>query len=179
MFRASYSILNAWSSGNWQRAIEMYFKLPYEPTPQMIMGSEFHKEWENEINTNKTMPKVFGGMALKDPQTELKIVKQLTDWLELVGVIDCYDDGTIYDWKTGKSKQNADGFQLKVYQILLPKAKRGEVHHYDQYKKEVNVSMVHLTEKTLEEAIEWVMTFSSEMHHYLEKNNLYEQLGKL
>lgn len=172
MFRASFSVLNTWAMGDWQRAIEMYLKLPYEPTPQMIEGSKYHQEWQNEIVTKNKLPQVFGGSPLKNPKAELKLEKQLTDWLELVGIIDLYDGDTIYDWKTGKSKQNADGFQLKVYQILIPTARRGEIHHYDQYIKKVDVSVVHLTDKTLKEAVEWVVTFSSEMYHYLKQNGL-------
>ncbi len=170
--RASYSILGAWARGEYQRAIDMYLGVEVEATPQMLAGREFHKQWENEIRQTNCLPKVFGSMKLKNPQPELKIYKDLTPWLGLVGVIDLYDDGVIYDWKTGRTVQNADDWQCKVYQILLPDAKRAEIHHYDQYSNEVSVSICHLTEETLMDAVEWVITMGGEMYHYLQKNDI-------
>jgi len=176
-FRASYSILNVWQSGNYERAVEMYFKLKEFTTRAMHEGKEKHKEWEEEVKKTGKMPIVFGGKQLFNPKTELKIVRQLDDWLELVGKIDLLDETTIYDWKYGKipSERYANGFQPKTYQILIPKAKRAEIHHYDPISKRADMSIIHLTEKTLKDAIEWCVTNASEMHSYFQDNKLYER----
>lgn len=182
VFRASYSVLNTWATGDWQRATEMYFKLDTFENEAMKQGKELHEQWANEIKATGKMPAVFGAKELTKPEVEIKKEKKLNDWLELVGVIDCLDvldDGyVLFDWKTGKTTVTADTCQFKVYQILFPEAKRAEIHHYDQYKKQVNVSIAHLTDQTLKEGIEWVLTLASEMHHYFTQNDLYDRLKK-
>ena len=179
-FRASFSTLSAWDSGAWQRAIESYFKLSEFSTKQMRAGKKLHEDFEVEIQKTSCMPKVFGAKPLIEPETELKIVKQLDDWLELVGVIDCYSDGVIYDWKTGvsTSESYAGSMQPRVYQILKPEAIRAEIHHYNQYNKKTDMSIIYLTDVTREIAKDWVITISSQMHSYFTENKLYERFQK-
>lgn len=182
-FRASYSTLNLWSSGNYQRAIEGYFKLRSFTTPAMQAGKEWHNIWESEVNTTGCMPKVFGGQKLIKPKTELKLVKQLDDWLELVGVIDLQhgENGeNLVDYKTGKTTSDsyANSFQPRVYHILIPEATRFEFRHYDHSTKRTDTSIVHLTPTTLNKGIDWVVTYASEMHSHLLKNDLYKKYGR-
>ncbi len=96
-------------------------------------------------------------------------------------MIDCYDEETktIYDWKTGATQSDsyASGMQPKVYQILIPEAVKAEIHHYDQHARTTDMSIVHLTKQTLEEAVNWVVTLSAEMHDYLTENKLYERFA--
>ncbi len=176
-FRASFSVLSAWQSGNYDRATEMYFKLKKFATPAMVEGKRLHKEWKKEVDITKCLPKVFGGKKLNNPHTEVKLVKQLDDWLELVGVVDLEDLPTLADYKTGvtPSETYANSMQLKVYQILFPTATKAEIYHYNQHTKETDMSIVHLNDKTLEESINWVVTLSGEMHDHFEKNGLYER----
>lgn len=179
-FRASYSVLNAWSSGNYERAVEMYFKLKEFTTEAMANGKEWHKEWETEVKTTGCMPVIFGGQKLINPKTEIKIVKELDTWLDLVGVIDLQHGEageTLVDYKTGKTTSDsyANSFQPRVYHILIPEAKRFEFRHYDAVTKKTDTSIVHLTPATLNAGIEWVVTMASEMHSYLTKNQLYER----
>jgi len=177
VFRASYSTLRLWEQGRWQQAINAYFKLQPYTNKYIEYGIKKHKEWADEIEKTGNFPKIFGTKKLKDPKVEIKLEKQLSDWLELVGVIDLYDDEIIYDWKTGQTSSStyANGFQPKVYQILFPKAKRAELHHYNQYNKKVDMSILHLTDKTLEDGINWVVTIGSEMFSYFNENQLYER----
>jgi hypothetical protein len=181
-FRASFSVLTVWEKGDWQKAVEMYFKLTDFTNRAMQAGKDLHEQFEAEIKKTNAMPQVFGGKKLGKVDTELKIVKQLDDWLELVGVIDCYDETskTIYDWKTGQtpSERYVDSFQPKVYQILKPEAIKAEIHHYNQYNKKSDMSVLHLTDKTLDDAVNWVLTLSSEMHSYLDENKLYERFAQ-
>lgn len=181
MLRASYSILSKWASGDWQGATEMYFRLKEIETPPMKFGKDKHKEWEKEVNKNKRFPEVFGGREIGKFETELKVEKKLTDWLMLVGVIDLWlpEEATVVDWKTGviSSEQYSNSFQMPVYQILKPEAKRFEFHRLNQYNKKVDMSIGYLTEKTLSSGIDWVITHASEMHSYFEENGLYDRFG--
>lgn len=178
-FRASFSVLEQWSQGNWDRATQMYFKLTDFTNEYIKAGRQWHKDWEAEINKTGCYPEVFGGKKIKNFDTEIKVEKKLSDWLELVGVIDLWlpDQKTIVDWKSGMtpSTQYARGYQPKVYQILFSEAKRFEIYHFNQYTHKVDMSIVHLTKKTMDEGLNWVITWGSEMHEYLTTNNLYER----
>jgi hypothetical protein len=178
-FRASFSTLNLWSSGDYDNAIAGYFKTRQFISPQMAEGKRYHETWESEVTRTKCLPTIFGGSFLKEPKMELKIVKQLDNWLELVGVIDLYSDYTIYDYKTGKtsSQSMVNSMQLPVYKILIPEANKGVILHYDQYLKQTEVSYLYLTDKIYDKALEWVVTYSSEMFNYINDNQIDKQLG--
>lgn len=182
-FRASYSVLSIWSSGDYERAIKAYFKLENFITPAMVDGKKWHKTWQKHIVKESTVPPIFSIQKLNNPETELKIVVELAPWLDLVGVIDLYDRPCIWDWKTGKqsSEKYANTMQAPIYGLLATMTKRyvekAIIGHYDQYTKKSDVSHVWLTDSLLNKAYNWVETLSSEMHHYLTENKLYEQFG--
>jgi hypothetical protein len=182
-FRASYTILNIWKSGDWERAIKYYFKLEQFKTSQMADGQKYHDAWEKYIPENKKLPVEFGGKQLTNPICETKIVVQLADWCELVGKIDCFDSPVIYEFKTGKqsSESYASSPQAGVYAILCTYsnmlADRAEIYHYDQYQKRYDMSYVWLTDRLLSDTLNWVMTLSGEMHDYFETNGLYSRFG--
>lgn len=182
-FRASHTVLNTWASGNWERAIKQYFKLEKFITPAMAEGKEYHKKWEDHVNKHKMIPYEFGSAKLNKPQAELKLVVQLADWLELVGVIDCYDEPTIYDWKTGKqsSESYASSKQPGVYGLIAKVSNmpvdRAIIWRYDQYTKKSDMSQIWITPELITEAYNWVETLASEMHNYFITNKLYEKFS--
>ncbi len=181
--RASYSLLELWKSGNWERAVKYYFKLEDFVTPAMADGRRFHEQWDKHISQFKTLPPEFGGKKLINPFPEVKKVVQINEWLELVGKIDCVDAPTIYEFKTGKqtSEAYASSKQTGVYAYLATIAgifvDRAEIYHYDQYDKKFDMSFVWLTDKILEEAEDYVVTLAAEIHTYFQDNNLYERFG--
>lgn len=182
-FRASFSILSTWESGDWERAIKMYFKLDTFCTPAMAAGKDLHKEWENETAHTKCLPKVLGGAKLKNPILEHKIVYKMADWLNLVGVIDCNDGDTIYEYKSGvqSSESYASGKQHGVYALLARSAgydpKLIKIYHYNQYTKKKDISLIWVTDKLVEEAREWVETLAGQMHDYYLTNKIYERFN--
>lgn len=182
-FRASYSVLNIWKSGDWERAIKAYFKLEKFTTQAMADGHQWHQKWCDHINKTKTLPIEFGGQKLNNPICEKKIVVELADWLDYVFIIDCYDNPTLHEFKTGKqsSESYAGDEQIRVYGVGATYAglyvDRAIIHHYDQYSKRYDMSIVWLTDKTLQDAHNWIVTLSSEMHDYFVKNSLYEKFG--
>jgi len=184
-FRASYSVLNTWADGNWERAVEMYFKLRQFTTPAMAMGKEYHEKWANHTKATGCLPTEFGGAKLTKPVTEIKSVVSLDEWLDLVFIIDCLDEPTIHEYKTGKqsSEAYAGGMQLGVYAVGATMqgfyVTKGIIHHYDQYTKKSDNSTVWLTDKLIDEAQNWIISLASEIHNYFITNNLYERFGKL
>jgi hypothetical protein len=183
-FRASYSVLSTWNSGQWDRAVKMYFKLDTFKTEAMADGQEFHELWKAETDKTKCLPEIFGGKELIDPKTELKLVVPIEEWLDLVGVIDCIDGNTIYEYKSGKTSSEvyANGVQPGIYGVLATYGgmfvDRCEIMHYDQYTKKLDTSIIHLTDKLLDDTHNWILSISSEMQSYLLDNNLYKILGK-
>lgn len=183
-FRASYTVLSQWESGNWQRAIEQYFKLGDFVTPAMAAGRKYHKQWAEYIEENKKLPVEFGGLELKNPIVEQKKIVKMYDWLDLSFIIDCYDSPVIYDWKTGKqsSEVYASSMQVGVYAVGATIAglytEKAEIHHYDQYLKKHDMSIVWLTDELLDKASNWIVTLAGDMQNYLLKNGLYERFGQ-
>lgn len=183
-FRASYTVLSHWASGNWQRAIEQYFHLQDFVTPAMADGRKYHEQWAEEIKVSNSLPLVFGGAKLKNPIVEKKEIVQLCDWLDLSFIIDCYDKPVIYDWKTGKQSSESYGssMQVGVYGVGATMiglyVERAEIHHYDQYLKKHDMSTVWVTDKLLKDAHNWIITLAGDMQNYLLKNGLYERFGQ-
>jgi hypothetical protein len=120
---------------------------------------------------------------LTNPIAERKTVIQLDDWLELVGVIDCYDNPVVYEWKTGKasSESYAGTKQGGIYAMLSTLSKfyteRIEIHHFDQYTKKADMSIIWVTPELMDDAHNWITTLSAEMHTYFNDNGLYERFG--
>jgi hypothetical protein len=183
IFRASYSILNMWKSGNWEMAVKAYFKMESFTSEQMADGKIWHDKWRAETEATLCLPEIFGGKKLRKPLVEQKYVVNLHPWLNLVGVIDCLDAPTIYEYKTGKesSESYANSRQIGVYGVLATYAghyvDRAEIYRYDQYKKQSDMSVVWITEKLLNDSFNWIDTLSSEMHDYFLQNNLYNRFG--
>lgn len=184
-FRASYSILHRWESGDFEGFVKGYFKLEPSPTTrEMSEGKDWHKLWENEILKTKHLPELFGGRPLIAPECEVKQVVEIEPWLDFVFIADMIDREDIHEFKTGVSSSSdwVNSNQLACYAVgltFLGKViKRGFVHHYDQYNKKYDMSMLWITDKVLKEAHNWIVTLSCEAHEYLRVNNLYERYGK-
>jgi hypothetical protein len=162
----------------------MYFKLDKFVTREMADGREWHEKWEKHIKETKTMPIEFGGAPLIDPIAEQKTVVQIEPWLELVGVIDCYDSPIIKEWKTGKksSEQYAGSKQGGIYAVLGTMSgkyvEKIEIYHYDQYTKKSDMSIVWVTDQLLEETLNWIITTAGEMYNYFEQNDLFNKFGR-
>ena len=173
-FRCSYSMLSAWQSGDFDRAIKMYLRKEVEATEKMEAGKKFHLEFEAEAKTTAKLPKIFGELKFLNPEFELKKEKDIGDWIQLVGILDVKDGELGIDYKTGVTESSlyAKGNQHKVYQILWPDLKRFEYYHYNQYNNKVDMSIVYLNDQTLEEGIEWVVSNASEMKNYIDNNEL-------
>lgn len=217
-FRASYSVLSKWATGlpdYQEEAVRMYFKMPSDTASYMKEGQDLHKEWENEVINNKRMPAVFGGKPLSPKHyTERKIVADVNEWLEIVGVIDLLEyvpliDGwQVTDYKSGDGgkgfykRRNGDEItdtdipvphktstthlgkpQLGIYAALAnymleregetERVKRVKITHYNQVTQEVDTAYKWVSGRDMAQAIDWVITYASEMHNYLLSGNAY------
>lgn len=185
--RVSYSILNAWASGDIDRAIAPYKGVKVEPTEAMKYGKKMHEIWERHARKHKALPKTFGGRKLNSPELELntKKVRKLTDWCILSGVLDAKDGNVAIDYKTGVATATdyVNSRQHEVYQVLYPELKRFEyycknqhLHHGDP--NQITVGVVYLSRKTLEDGLNWILTMAAELREYLINNGLGDKLDQ-
>ena len=183
IFRASYSTLAAWARGDYDLAIGMYYRTTKFDTEAMRRGREYHDQWDKEIKATGRLPEIFGGKQLPEKHNaEIFARKMITPWLEVRGKLDLKAGDVGYDWKSGvtPSTQWAQSYQHKVYKVLYPHLKRFEYHAFNPVARKdraVSVSIVHLTPKSLEEGVEWLVTHASEMKHYIEQNGIEEKMA--
>ena len=184
--KVTYSILNAWASGKYEDAIKYFFRLEVAKSPAMIEGIKYHEGWNQEILKTKKLPVVFGSKQLIDPKPEQYIKVDINDWLILSGKIDCYDNPIIYEFKTGRqtSEDIARSKQPGVYAVLSTLNKQfvdsAEIYCFNQHVKNDNKSMsiVYLTDKGVEDSLNWIETIAGEMRNYLEQNKLFEKYSQ-
>lgn len=183
--RASFTLLNKWASGNWQEAVEMYFRLSSMTTRAMAEGKKYHDEWKNETNKTGCLPAVFGGSKLIKPKTEHEIVVPMEPWLDLKVIIDCLDEPVIHEYKRTASSPDlfARSKQAGVYAIGCAYdgvfANKAIYHTFDPSKKERNVgtATVWLTDKLIDDTQEWIISLSSEIYSYMLDNKLFDRFG--
>lgn len=185
--RVSFSILNSWAHGDIDRAVAPFAGVEIEPTEAMAEGKRYHELWEKSARKTGELPKVFGGRKLNDIDLELdtKKVRQINDWCVLSGVLDVRDGNTGIDYKTGRKSATdyANSMQAKVYQVLYPEISRFEYYCMNQHlvksdPDRVSMSIVHLSRKTLEEGLEWVLTMAAELREYLINNGYGNRLDQ-
>lgn len=182
-FRVSFSILNSFSKGYEEDAVAMYFKLPREENIYMKEGKKFHKSWENYINKNKRLHPQLSSTTkvLKNPICELKLEMDINDQIQFVGVIDCLDTPIVYEFKSGikHSSNYATSKQIDVYALLLEehgyKVDKGIYCHFDQYKKEIDNSIIWITDKRKELAKKWLIDQATKFYQYLVNNDLFDK----
>jgi hypothetical protein len=159
ILRVNYSLLRLLEDGRYEEAVAYYHGVSRKPTQAMQAGSYFDKLWEKEMLETGRMPQVFGARELKDPKIQVRLERQLTDWLVLHGKPDLVEPDTITDFKTGVTEATsyAASKQHKVYQILLPDRKYFDYRAYNQYAQLCTMQRIHLTAQTLSEGLEWVV----------------------
>lgn len=180
--KLSHTTLSAWAKGNYEDAVAYYLGKGVPSTPQMELGSLKHDEWAKHIEQHKTIPDELGGGTLVDPIVEqfYGTAVPFTDDIQiyLIGRFDCVDNGIVYDWKCGQSlpSSHTNGHQLGYYQTIL-KANDVEVHEgrfvcFNPITKQHKVGVQYLTDKTLDAALEHIMTFGGELINYLQTQKL-------
>lgn len=175
-FRASYSVLSTWESGDWQRAVDQYLKLDKFTTPQMEYGKKLHGEWEQHIKRDKSLPEVFGLTKLEDPKSEIKLEIHVADWLDFVCVPDLVDGETLYEFKTGANDANhwSNTWQTPIYAYALLANKTpvstARIYAYNQYNQRSSMALIFLTPQLLQDAVNKMWTLSSKMWDYIQQN---------
>lgn len=190
--RVSYSILSAWARGDFDRAVAPFVGGIVPGTEAMEDGKRYHEKWEAETLKTGNLPQIFGGHKLNRAKLEMSTKKEIwvTDWCQLSGILDVQDFPEYLagysrgiDYKRSKSTATtwANGYQHKVYQILYPKLRRFEYRVFDptaipEDPDRVTVAIIHLSDQTLQDGVEWVLTHASALMDYLVTNGYDKNL---
>ena len=193
--KLSYSIINAWASGNWEEAVSMYLGKDLPENPYLTLGKMFHEKWEKYILETSKMPDELGGQHIDNPIVETKYQKLISmgDKYQILlrGVIDleCVEDGEVIlqDHKCGigKASSYVDSMQLNYYKLLRPHATIGRYACHNPYKCEAlcqakkldkhvcyGYGIKFLNDDNAENALNHIITYGSEIIQYLEVNKL-------
>lgn len=193
--KLSYSIINAWASGNWEEAVSMYLGKDLPENPYLTLGKMFHEKWEKYILETSKMPDELGGQHIDNPIVETKYQKLISmgDKYQILlrGVIDleCVEDGEVIlqDHKCGigKASSYVDSMQLNYYKLLRPHATIGRYACHNPYKCEAlcqakkldkhacyGYGIKFLNDDNTENALNHIITYGSEIIQYLEVNKL-------
>lgn len=182
IYRLSYSVLNPFSQGNTQQALDNYLKVE-NPSPEMIKGKEMHTKWEKEILELDRIPMDFGKYDYQGLLSEQKYSEMLPFSTEdetaiFSGVIDCIvpDIGLIIDFKytTSSSADWLSSYQLGCYYYLLHKhmpLKLGSIFAYNRNTGDADTSYRLLTDKYLSETENWILSNSREFISWYKNNH--------
>lgn len=180
--KLSYSILNAWASGNYEQAVSYYLGQSTPPTPAMQLGSLKHQIWEQHTKRTGELHPDFGGGWIHHPIVEQKYEKIIpfSDEYQILirGIIDLEHTTdnirTIEDYKCGQTpaSQYVDGFQLCYYKLLRPRAEIGVYRCFNPYTEEVTKGVRFLDDRDAELALEHIVTHGGDMIQYLETQKL-------
>lgn len=172
--KISYSIINLWLKGDISAVVEALNGHWQEQTPAMLYGIEKHKEWENYVNETGKLPDVFGGGDLINPKTEqYRKLCLVDDWLWLSGIADLQYGNkgeVLVDYKTGKSTANqySNSLQVGCYKVLFPEAKYFKFLCYNQHTEKVTTSIIRLSDKVYQDAIDRILTVGCDIRATLE-----------
>lgn len=176
--RLSFTILNLWAKGLINKAVETIFNIKQDPTVDMIQGEIADKLITEKIIAEKKLPHFFNSLKLKNPIPQLKIEFDYNNFV-LVGVLDCYDEGDIYEFKVGKIPSNvyAQGNQVAFYGFLASQTmpvKRIFVLRYDKILDKSDATLVWFSSSLIEKAKKFIEKNTQEIYQYLKTNNLLD-----
>jgi hypothetical protein len=175
--RISYTALSLWERGDTQGFMDYMNGVRFSSTPQMQEGQDYDARACEEAVKNKRLLPEFGWYELKNPQPQLKLSIDLTTpngvHFTLVGVIDIYDEGLIYELKTGSmpSSSYARTKQTRIYALLCKLNKLPvtgmRIARYDQYHNKADVHKMLLGEHMLRVTLRDIMKSVDEMQTFL------------
>lgn len=209
MLRISYTALSYWKRNDTQGMLKYFAGIRFNPTPQMQEGLRLDDEaCEHALKEHK-LPRHFGGFEVVDPITQLKLVGVISEGLvepvQLVGVIDTYDQGFIYEYKTGISSSSdyALTLQVPIYAMLLADKNTkyftldendkwierkdlkifppngGRICRFNQYEGTTDIHHMIISNHTIETARRTVTGLIKEIQDFMSESGGYEYVEKL
>ena len=179
--RLSYSLLNAWSRGNVDEAVSLYLREGLISSPALKYGKDFHKKVEKIINKKKEITLAGTNFKFEKPETEKVIIINYSDHWDLKVIIDCLDENTIYDWKTGvvNSLEYSNSYQFPLYFLACKMSgidiERGFMVHYNQYEKKTDFTIIWNGQTQIERATNYIESLAPEIYEHFEKHGILKK----
>lgn len=178
--RLSYTILDLWGRGNPDAVVQTYFHLPRESSPAMEAGKQIHNEIAEHIEKTKKFPEYLRvKYPLELPKPEQELIVRYNDFFDLKCYIDCLDNDTIFEFKTGTtdSLEWARTDQIPLYFLICELSgipvKRAFLIHYNQYTDKADFCIIHNTKDLIERARNLVDSVGPDiLQFFLEKGLL-------
>jgi len=176
--RLSYTLMNLWQMGKVDEAISYYFKLERKTTEAMEQGIVVDRLIKQTIEKERRLPDFMGGVKLINPKPQLKIEISYNDYFDLVGVIDCYDEGRMFEFKTGKltSMDYLKSYQTKLYSLLLTEKnyplKEIFVIRFNQKENKSDWSKMFFREEINEQARNFIDSIAPEIYQFFKQKGL-------
>lgn len=176
--RISYSLLQLWSTGRHEEAISLYLHKDLPKTKAMTDGIKFHKLMEEEITQTKNITVGNTHFSLKNPRPEYKIITPYNERWDMSGTIDCLDDKTVYEFKTGvvPSTDYARGYQIPFYFLLMEKenivVENAYVIHYNQYSNKTDWTMIWNGPLHIQKAQNFIDSLAPEIEQFFTEQNI-------
>ena len=174
--RLSFTLLSLWAQGNVDEAVRYYLGLKREETQAMKTGKKKHILNEEYIKNLGTTSKEFGELDLSGAKTEWKIEISYNELFDLVGVIDAYKKGVIYEFKTGKTSSFVylSSPQIAIYTLLLKKinqpVEKIMVIRWDG--KDYDWSFRWYSDSLVDEAQNYIDSLAPEIYKFFSEKNL-------
>lgn len=176
--RLSYSLLSQWAKGDVDGAIQTYFHIDRKVNKYMADGRRIHKEIQNSIVANNNFPEWFYDIRtfgeFKSPENEKEIIVSYNDLFDIKILIDTYDDGVGFEYKTGvyDSLTWSRAAQIPMYFLVCKIAgipiDKFYLMRWNQYTKEKDFVIIWNSEKLHDYARNYIDSYSTEIYeHFL------------
>lgn len=182
----SFTAFDIWETQDPKLLIDLLLKKPKPKSAALENGIAKHKEWEQFIKANKSIPDELGGGALNNPVTELFLeeVIEVSEYLRLIlrGKLDCKDGLKAWDWKTGK-KPAEDYLQYssqhQFYKVLSPTLTEFEYRCLNQDKKKLTIATAPLGDDVLAVGLAKSIEYSTGIARYLQREKVLREVLRL
>lgn len=178
-------MLSLWEKKDFVGVLNYINGVRFEPSAQMLEGQKYDAEACESGTKNGKLTEEFGGFKLRNPKPQLKLESEMTDSkgreFTLVGVLDTYDDGDIWEFKTGvmSSIRYAGTKQTRIYYLLcllnnLP-VNAIRITRYDQYDDSNDIHIVIPSNSMASNTKKYLIKTVTDIYDWLENVKEYDE----
>jgi len=181
--RLSYSLLSQWARGEVDQAIQTYFHMKSTPNKYMIDGRRLHEEIQKPIEEKGQFPdwffdiKNFEG-SFKHPENEKVVVASYNDIFDVKCIIDTYDSGVGFEYKTGVSnslewsRKAQIPFYFLVCELAELPIEKMYLMRWNQYLKEKDYIIYWNSKLARDYARDYIDSYGYEIYEFFKKEGL-------
>lgn len=178
--RLSYSLLSTWARGDVDRAVSTYFHLNDYTSPELEDGIKFHEDIGLYITQNEKLPEWLLSEPTSEVESEQEIIVEYNEMFDIKTIFDAYEPlrARLYEFKSGvrPSSEWARSFQLPLYFLTAEIAgipiDMAYLIHYNQYRDEKDLTVVHNTELLRDKARQYIDAYGPEIYKYFKENGI-------